>query len=574
VNLSLLARNLKRIEFSPPYKRQCLVLFFAALPIGVLLGGTEILFGNALVDFLNQWGEVTSAKLSPFGFSIYLNPLVWTCLSGLLRCLLVFFSALLPSMLLETFNAAVRHEIALQLSSNSHEKRHISVSTVTHIASNLLPRAGVYFLSLFQLVSNFLCLCVTFGALFYISPRLAEISCIGFLIFLLPNWITARVLKSYSKACFLIFDSFFKRLVKDYRNQDFLRILGQTKTEADILAAKNRTVISKVRRHLVLINVNAIWPQLAGIAIVLYLITVNHSKGYLAIPKFLFFVYLLSRVVSSTMALTSSIGILQFNGSFLWDLVQLLWDENGVKEDLSLRKISRQFDGSIHQIQAEALEIGRDCRLLENPISFTANAGEMLIIFGPSGLGKTTLLMTIIGVVPKLRGRVFVNGMDIDQIPPEVIRARVAYSGSDPFLLDLTVRENLFLGCESAVPTEDQIAEVFRITDCEFVYSLPNQLEYRLKEGGSGLSAGERQRLSLARALLRNHEILILDEALSSLSEDAEHKIIRNIRTWQDSKIILAVSHRPSFKRYADRVICLDSKKLDEPSFLQTAAVL
>ncbi len=132
----------------------------------------------------------------------------------------------------------------------------------------------------------------------------------------------------------------------------------------------------------------------------------------------------------------------------------------------------------------------------------------------------------------------------------------VGYVGAESFLIDGTVRENLLYGVHRT-PGDAELADALRKAECGFIDDLPNRLEHRLTEQGAGLSSGQKQRLSLARAMLRRPGVLVLDEATANLDSATEEKLVDTLTELKGGMTIVAVTHRPALLRLADQVLTL-----------------
>ena len=203
---------------------------------------------------------------------------------------------------------------------------------------------------------------------------------------------------------------------------------------------------------------------------------------------------------------------------------------------------------------AENLSVGREKEILKN-INIKLNQGDMLLISGESGAGKTTFIYTIIGLLRPIKGKVLWNEIKIEDVDQKSFRPYISYSGSDPFLFDATIEENIRLGQSKANRKNGDVEKVLELASCDFIHSLSGDLSYTLKEGGEGISAGQKQRISLARALLRKPKILLLDEATSNIDTDTEKKIFNNIRRTYPDMIIILVSHRDTAREFATKIL-------------------
>ncbi|MFD8469124.1 thiol reductant ABC exporter subunit CydD [Streptomyces cyaneofuscatus] len=194
--------------------------------------------------------------------------------------------------------------------------------------------------------------------------------------------------------------------------------------------------------------------------------------------------------------------------------------------------------------------------------SLTVEPGETVALVGPSGVGKSTLLNVVLGFAVPDEGRVRVGGRDLAELDPERWRSRIAWVPQRPHLFAGTIAENVRL----ARPDADDEAVVAALRDAgayDFVAELPDGERTVLGEDGAGLSAGQRQRLALARAFLADRSLLLLDEPTASLDGETEAGIVDAVRRLAAGRTVLLVVHRPALLAVADRVVTLEPREVD-----------
>ncbi|MFJ5799315.1 thiol reductant ABC exporter subunit CydD [Streptomyces decoyicus] len=188
--------------------------------------------------------------------------------------------------------------------------------------------------------------------------------------------------------------------------------------------------------------------------------------------------------------------------------------------------------------------------------SFEVRPGETVALVGPSGAGKSTLLSVLLGFTEPHGGRALVDGRDLASLSPESWRQRIAWVPQHPHLFAGTIAENVRL----ARPDADDAAVRTALGDAgalDFIDTLPDGMATRLGESGAGLSAGQRQRLALARAFLADRPILLLDEPTANLDGATEEAVVAAVRRLAVGRTVLLVVHRPALLAVADRVVRL-----------------
>ncbi len=198
-------------------------------------------------------------------------------------------------------------------------------------------------------------------------------------------------------------------------------------------------------------------------------------------------------------------------------------------------------------------------------IDFNVNIGETVAFVGPSGSGKTTLMKLLVGLYRPQAGTVLYNGIDENSIDFEDLRNQIGFVTQDTQLFSGTIKENLMFVNPEA--TEEELTDVLNKASCQRLLARAEKgLDTMIGEGGLKLSGGEKQRLSIARALLRKPRLLIFDEATSALDSITEEEITTTIReiSAQKSQITVLIAHRLSTIMHADRIYVLEGGEVVE----------
>ncbi|WP_391572915.1 ABC transporter ATP-binding protein [Cohnella sp.] len=214
-------------------------------------------------------------------------------------------------------------------------------------------------------------------------------------------------------------------------------------------------------------------------------------------------------------------------------------------------------------IELKQVTFGYHDQPILRDVSVSMPAGSFTALVGPSGSGKSTLLRLIARFYDPEQGRVTMGGEDVRAMDPEALLRKVSMVFQDVYLFQDTIAGNIRFGRSDA--TREEIEEAARLACChDFILKLPNGYDTMVGEGGSTLSGGEKQRISIARAILKNAPIILLDEATASLDPENEAEIQKAIDRLVRGRTLIVVAHRLKTVQHADQIVVLDHGRIAE----------
>jgi ATP-binding cassette subfamily B protein len=211
-------------------------------------------------------------------------------------------------------------------------------------------------------------------------------------------------------------------------------------------------------------------------------------------------------------------------------------------------------------VEDVAVTFGRGAPVLDG-VSFAVGAGERIAVVGRSGAGKSTIADLLLRLLDPDRGRLCLDGHDLRSLRLADLRRHIALVDQQPFLFHATIAENIRYARPEAA--DDEVREAARRAGLDaFIQKLPAGLDTVAGERGGALSAGERQRIAIARAFLVDPAVLILDEATSALDPASERHVVSSYESLMRGRTTIIITHRPALATAADRVIVLDGARV------------
>lgn len=340
---------------------------------------------------------------------------------------------------------------------------------------------------------------------------------------------------------------------EDYEDVRFRNLSRNT------LKAYLRSIISETQFIISVSTVTAV-----GAAIIMTFGGLNVLQGTMTVGSLLVFLSYLASLYSPMETIANVSSVFATASAKARRVMEVL----ELEEDAKDTPFSRPFPVNPHGKQGyvcfDNVTFGYNPgHTVLKQVSFVTNPGETVALVGHTGAGKTTLVSLIPRFFDPWKGKVMINDVDIRDVKLSSLRSKVSILLQEPFLLPLTIAENISYGRPGATFKEIRDAAVSARAD-EFIRNLPHGYDTFIGERGAKLSGGEKQRIAIARALLRDAPILILDEPTSALDAQKEALLIEALENLMRDPTTFIISHRFSTIRFADKIIVLEQGEIVE----------
>lgn len=275
----------------------------------------------------------------------------------------------------------------------------------------------------------------------------------------------------------------------------------------------------------------------------------------------------IGRMIIGMVAVFGSFGPVIAVAALPGNLTQTFASGDRVLDLLAEKPVVEEVKGgeniSYETLNVNNLAFGYNNTAVLNDVCMNAKKGEIIGIVGESGCGKSTLLKLLLRFWQKNEGEILYNGIDIDHVNTDSLLGNMTMVNQNTYLFDMSIEENLKIANQNASP--DELEAACRMASIhDFIMSLPNGYKTQVGVLGDNLSAGEKQRIGLARAFLRGSELILLDEPTSNVDSINEGIILKALAEQKNKKSIILVSHRESTMAIADRVYKIKDGRMAE----------
>jgi ATP-binding cassette subfamily B protein len=366
------------------------------------------------------------------------------------------------------------------------------------------------------------------------------------------------ILKKYNQQLKKLYDDYFNKLQQTFLGIKDIKSLGLKDVTNSLFSStllrlkknlKQQSVISQLS-HLVNNIVSFIFNTL-----IIILGAYQIVKGDLSIELFIAFISYSSQLTNSLFNITKISSTIQqavVSVDRIFEILENVNYEDEVFGNIELNKI----DGRI-VFKNVCFSYKNDEMILKN-INIDIEPNQKFAIVGKSGAGKTTLFNLIIRFYKPTSGKILIDNIDTNKLNEISLRDNIAIVRQDPFLFDGTIKENIQI--TNAKATSEEVIEACKLANIhEYIMSLPNKYDTYIHENGTNLSIGQKQRLAIARAILKKTKIILFDESTSALDNESQFYIKKSLNKLKMSHTIVVIAHRLLTINDSDKIMLIDN---------------
>lgn len=534
-------------------------LFIVSLAAGILMFIVESSFVLVMQGFLRGIGLVQDAQLSlPGWYPDGLTPTVTILLAfGICRGLVYMIKNYIGSVTGQAFSRLQRERTAEYSLLNREQ---VAIHQVMSVFSERVGQASGVLQSIAQIILVGTSTMMFFLMGLCLAPKELLIGSLILAFLIVPLKKFAKNLNDIGLNIGSDWDETNRLVLQGLRHHFLFKIYGLLDHELEKTKEKLNALEKLFRRYFYILSIKSYFPNIAGIFVICFVTFI--SIRYFDTPgiTLVAFFYLFIRIAQGAGDINSAYAnfklfLPSFKEVYQWH--ERLKREQGNTVGVQTEPLSSSESlGSDLGITIEARDLSfgyNNDPLLFEKLSFTASRGDVLLIKGESGVGKSTVLMLVIGLLKSRTGDVLINENPIGAVQKHLFE-KIAYVGPEPYLIAGTIRENLLFG--HYAPSQVSDARMRESLGLAQLVGDRYDLDYFINEH-TPMSTGQKQRLSIARSFLREPSVLILDEATANLDGPTEERFIESIRPLLRNITTIIVSHKPSFDRMATEILTL-----------------
>ncbi len=534
---------------------------------GIIKGNFENIKDLKIIGWIiTKYPETFSTSLK-----LFLLLILWLYITIIIKSILQYLSSLATQYQAKNATINLRNQLmdtCLNLGKSFYDKNKIIQihETVTRSASTIENQFKIFH----NFIVQFFFLITNISIMLFISWKLAIISVISFPI---ANFFTKKIIRSireslrYSNETTVnlnnkVMDILYcmplvKGFSKEIKEKEIFSNINNKEIQSFFKRQKLNSLLNPIEE---IGTTTSILLLAIGIAFMTYIDnSIDSSKTFV-------FFYLAQKIIPG-MNIFNNFKLGLLNSQKRFDDINNLLKNN---PNLSVPE-GKELLENVKNIDIRNLSFSYQDTIkpaLEN-ISISIPKGKTTAIVGPTGSGKSTLLSLLLRFYDCPPNTIFINDIDIRRYKINSLRKKISFVSQDVLLFAETIEHNITYGSDKEIDIKkvEDIGKMTKIND--FIKNLPEGYKTKIEERGNGFSGGEKQRMAIARALLKDHEIFIMDEGTSALDGNTEQDIMDNIKDILKGKTQIIISHRLSTIKNADQIIYIDNGKVKEAGTLK-----
>jgi ATP-binding cassette, subfamily B, bacterial MsbA len=400
------------------------------------------------------------------------------------------------------------------------------------------------------------------GIVFYLDWRLALISMTVFPFVSVPIVKFAKRLKKVSLKSRIKIADMSTMLIETITSIRVVKAFGMETFESERFKKANRRNFDLNLKAANIMSLSAPLIETLGYvsgAIVIWYCGYLIQKGFMTLGSFITFIIAVIQMYQPIKSITRVNNSIQ-QGLAAADRVFRILDE---KKETEFAKNAIELPPFKESIKFEHLSFKYEDKYILKDINLVIKSGEIVALVGPSGAGKTTIVNLLLRFFEPTEGKILIDGNDIRNYSLKSLRNQMSMVTQEIILFNDSIKNNIAYGRKD-IPTEQIIEAANGAYAHEFISGFSNQYETNISDRGMRLSGGQQQRIAIARAILKNAPILILDEATSSLDTESEFKIQKALFNLIKNKTCLVIAHRLSTIQHANRILVISNGIITE----------
>ena len=470
----------------------------------------------------------------------------------------------LSTYLADSIGIAITKQIREEMFAKAIEADYATINKMTvgdinaHIIQTVLNLRNIIVKTIPKFLISALTIIALVVMVIYLNWKLSLIAIAFASIIIFPVKYLGKKVKSHVKNAEKMISGLTDRVNETFNHLDLVRIYNNSELEKKefekVLNNYQKFQLKLAKYQEITSPIMELFVSLA-IASVVFFGGLSVIKAGMSVGDFFAFLTALLMLYGPIKIVTKNSLVLNILDTYVKRIEKIL----NLKQEAKDNEIV--LSEPIKKIEFVDVFLDIDKKSILQNLNFTINEKETIAFVGKTGAGKSSILSLLFGFREPTKGKILVNGIDINRINKESLRKQLSYVNQSAGIFNTTVKNNIIYGLEF---NQERFNKAIELAHCEFIKELDKQENSSVGENGKKLSGGQRQRLALARAIYKDGSIFILDEATSALDANTENLIQDSLKNIMQNKTTILIAHRLNTIKNANKVIVLSGGKIVE----------